>query len=202
MSEYYDPPHPSMDPLARVDPPLDVIRPPRPPQRMLGKPIARKPKSASDIPHYEGEPVRGGEVPWHVQAVLQAARGTAPTSSNGRTMCKPPPNVQLRHLVPTAGPPRDWVVGLIGKIFSEALPIISTKHIPYRILQIDGVMLNSGLRVNRSELLLTLTTNEGFKQSGPGADDKARDQMRVSVWFSQNNDGAVINTAKMSKNGM
>lgn len=188
-----------------VDPPLNVIKTPRPPQRILLAPKNVKTKSASDVPVYETEPPV--ESQWQTSAVLKAVAPYRPTLLTSLSQPKASLEEQkknakkslIRGYVPAGS---NWVSNLINKSFAEAMPVLQFHHMPYRIVQIDGVTMNMAQKINRAEILLIIVTSEGFSfsmGSESTADDKSRDQLRVSSWFSQNNDKAMISSAKISQ---
>jgi hypothetical protein len=214
------------------DLPLEIIKPPQPPQRVLLAPKGRKPVSTSDIPVYNLPEKTDADAPGqrHIMAVIKAAAPNNPVVRNPDGSCKSraqftnePQEVGFtpfqskvaieeqrnRHrkalnsgyMQTSQG--KNWISDLVDKTFRDVVPIIQFHHMPYRIIQVDGVMMYNEQRVNRAEILLTLSTGEGFAPSsisGPGcADDRRRDQLRVGSWLCQNTEKAVVTCSVLAK---
>jgi hypothetical protein len=191
-----------------IDPPLEIIRDPKPPQRILLPPKQYKPRSASDMPVYEEtaypEFAAPKEVPVRRSAVLKAGAPNFSESSKVPLEKPAPLKRGLNSGYIRQGPRQgnNWITDMIGKTFDQAITIMRFHHMPYRIVQIDGIMMNNSQKINgRQEILITIATNEGHSPSsyGPGTkDDRERDQLRVSSWFSQNMDKSIVSCAQLS----
>jgi hypothetical protein len=179
-----------------VEPELKIIRTPILPQRILLPPVKRIVRSASDMPVYENSCYTPASVPRGASllvpsTVSQPQTKAAPLNmlsvSSGARACKK-----------RVG--KNWIEDLEGKTFSEVMPVLKFHHMPYRIMQIDGIMINNSLKSGRQEVTLTIVTDEGFSYPVTGnltSDIKLREQNKVCSWFSQNNDKAVILSAKL-----
>jgi hypothetical protein len=190
-----------------VDPPLTIIREPRPPQRVLLPPKAPRVRSTSDIPvnpYSVKPPVPQKAENNYVSSVLKAGatRPMVREPASNTNILRPRVNLKPDNPnpIPAYTPPGiHWISNLVGKPFSEAYPVITMQRMPYRILQIDGIVLLDEQRLHRTEILLTIQTTEGLSPTGIDNLSRAKDRIRAQVWFSQNNDRAIINAAKLSQ---
>jgi hypothetical protein len=214
-----------------IDPPLIIIRPPRPPQKMLLAPKSIRVKSASDMPVYKDTAYPSArvveeEIPGqrHVSAVLKAAapaRIKLQESQNSQSSdFVNLPSTTVSQMLPQfrASLPKDrgyprkglnsgfmpsgsnWISNLMGKTFSDAMPVMIMHRLPYRIVQIDGIMMDNSQKVLRAEIFITIRTNEEFKPSiSQTKNDRERDRLRAGAWFSQNMNKSIISCAKLSQ---
>jgi hypothetical protein len=94
---------------------------------------------------------------------------------------------------------RNWMTDLIGTSYKDAVIVIRKFHNPFRIVQVDDVMMDDLThQPSLNEIYLVLITPEKFIPTGFTIEAKKADRFRVSNWFTRNNDKAIINNVKMS----
>jgi hypothetical protein len=169
---------------------LNVITKPRPPQRILLPPVAHKHASASDIPTYKETmyPAYSNKIEercdQYIAAILKASNPNSEIVTSPCRVNKVPGRTKGFNI--SRG---NWIDNLVGKNFFEAKNIIQTHRIPYRIIQIDNIVVDCGSPYkNTKELLVNITTNVNHQAT----EDANADRLRVSSWFSEHMRESII----------
>jgi hypothetical protein len=207
-----------------VDPPLQIIRPPRPPQRILLAPKPTKVKSTSNMPEKEQistvdyEETRRRQSASILKAIappINDVHSRPPIQGGFKTKTGRESHNTLVHAVSLEERHKlsyqklvnsaarsvpngsNWISNLTGKPFSTIITTINFHHMPYRIVKIDEIYMPIPPKSTQQEILLEIITNEQFTKS---RDPKTAlfDHLRAQSWFSINNDKAIILSAKLS----
>lgn len=92
---------------------------------------------------------------------------------------------------------KGWISNLIGRRYTEAGTIIRKQQRPFRINQIDNVLLDES-NLQKGEILLSLKTTENFIPTGFNQEERRSDIIKVSSWIGIHGEESIVSSVKVS----
>jgi hypothetical protein len=82
---------------------------------------------------------------------------------------------------------KEWLQGLVGLTYPEAMTQISQARQVYRLFKIDDVLVEDiTMKVGPKDIMITLSTPNHYRPSGYGPADVARDRVAASNYVAMN----------------